>query len=72
MYQFDKDIELTLQAPETFQATVSGNWSVDKNPDGGYLMAMLAHAVQKSAGKQWPLIVTANFIARCTPGPGVI
>lgn len=72
MYQFDRDIEVTPLTPEILQATVSKNWSVDKNPDGGYLMALLANSVQKKSEKQWPLIVTANFIARCTPGPAEI
>ena len=68
MYQFDSDIAVSQSSPAGCRATVSPNWSVDNNPDGGYLMALLANAVQQRAEKQWPLIVTANFIARCTPG----
>ncbi len=72
MYQFDKDITVTGKTPETFESVISPNWSVDNNPDGGYLMALLANAVRQGSEKQWPLIVTANFIARCGPGPAEI
>jgi len=72
MYLFDKDIAVTRQSSGLFLSDISANWSVDKNPDGGYLMAILANAVQKSSDKKWPLIVTANFISRCAPGPAEI
>lgn len=72
MRRFDKDIAVTRQSSEIFQAVVSPNWSVDNNPDGGYLMALLANAVRQSGDKKWPLIVTANFTARCVPGPADI
>lgn len=72
MYQFDTDIAVTQRSPLIFQSAVSPNWSVNGNPDGGYLMALLANAAQKSGDKKWPLIVTANFAARCLPGPAEI
>jgi hypothetical protein len=71
-HQFDRDIEITRQSPLSFQTAVSPNWSVNGNPDGGYLMALLASAAQQSGEKKWPLIVTANFAARCVPGPAEV
>ena len=51
-----------------FTGVVSDNWSVNGNPDGGYLMAMIANAmIQKSDKKNTPM-VTANYLSRCVPG----
>ena len=72
MYQFDRDILVFQSTAEVFQAAVSSGWSVDNNPDGGYLMALLVNAVRHRGGDKWPLIVTANFITRCLPGPAEI
>jgi hypothetical protein len=72
MHQFDRDIEVTRRSPLVFQSAVSPNWSVNGNPDGGYLMALLANAAQQCGEKKWPLIVTANFAARCLPGPAEV
>jgi hypothetical protein len=72
IYQFDKDIEVTRQSQLVFQTAVSPNWSVNGNPDGGYLMALLTNAALQSGDKKWPLIVTANFAARCLPGPAAV
>ncbi|MFZ5565046.1 MAG: thioesterase family protein [Thermodesulfobacteriota bacterium] len=68
MHQFDRDIALEQQADRLFSATVTPNWSVNNNPDGGYLMAMMANAVLQHAEKQWITIFTANFVSRCVPG----
>ncbi|ABW66106.1 thioesterase family protein [Desulfosudis oleivorans] len=69
MYSFDRDIALEQQARQLFSATVTPNWSVNRNPDGGYLMALMANGVLQHAEKQWITIFTANFVSRCVPGP---
>jgi hypothetical protein len=68
MYSFDTDIHLDDQGNSRFTGVVSDNWSVNGNPNGGYLMAMIASAMlQKSDKKETPT-VTANYLTRCVPG----
>jgi acyl-CoA thioesterase len=65
MYLFDRDILLEQEDESNFKGIVSPKWSVNGNPNGGYLMAFLASAMQKKSDKKWPVIVTANFLTKC-------
>jgi acyl-CoA thioesterase len=65
MYLFDKDILLEQKGEFDFEGIVSPNWSINANPNGGYLTAFLAAAMQKKSDKKWPVIVTANFFGKC-------
>ncbi|HOT44754.1 MAG TPA: thioesterase family protein [Spirochaetota bacterium] len=68
MSVFDQDIAVTKQDESLFRGTVSPNWLINGNPNGGYLMALAASAMlQRSARKSIP-IMTVNYIARCVPG----
>ena len=66
MHQFDHDIAVSAGG-DACQAQVTPRWSVNENPDGGYLMAMAANALLEKSEKKWPAIITANFIVRCQP-----
>jgi hypothetical protein len=68
MYLFDRDIVMESKGESDFEGIVAPNWSVKGNPDGGYLMALLARAMQKKSDKKWPAIVTANFLTKCEAG----
>ena len=68
MHLFDQDISLTVQGPFSYVGIITDNWSVNGNPDGGYLMALLANAILRKSGKKKLVILTANFIARSVPG----
>jgi len=65
MYIFDKDVDLKEKDKFEFRGVIAPNWSINGNPNGGYLMAFLAAAMQKKSDKKWPVIVTANYLARC-------
>ena len=68
MHLIDTDIVLEDLGNSRFAGIVSDNWSVNGNPNGGYLMAMIASAMlQKSDKKETPT-VTANYLTRCVPG----
>ncbi|MCF8130724.1 MAG: thioesterase family protein, partial [Deltaproteobacteria bacterium] len=68
MSLFKDETESVEESPGNFRGRISGNWSVNGNPNGGYLMGiMVGAALQKSDKKSTP-IVTANFISRGTPG----
>ena len=68
MHQFDQDILLSPGGDNRYKTTVAGNWSINGNPDGGYLMALLAQAALGCSEKRALSILTANFISRCEPG----
>jgi hypothetical protein len=68
MNLFDKDITLHNLEGSRFSGTVSDNWSVNGNPNGGYLMAMIANAMMRVSDKKATPILTANYLSRCTPG----
>lgn len=65
---FDDDIAVVEHGAGVFEGTVSGNWSVNGNANGGYLMAILAGAMTAHSDKRFTPIVTANYVARCVPG----
>jgi len=72
MYLFDADIALKELGDRRFSGTVSDNWSVNGNPNGGYLMAMIANAMMMESDKKSTPILTANYISRCAPGEAEI
>jgi hypothetical protein len=67
-HPFDQDLSLTPLAPFRFRGNVTDNWSINGIPNGGYLMALLAHAMLEESAKKDPLVVTANYLHRCEIG----
>ncbi len=68
LHLFDRDLRLTRTASCRFQSSVTDNWSINGIPNGGYLMALLAHAMLQESPKKDTLIVTANYLHRCDIG----
>lgn len=68
MYLFDQDTAVIRKTDRRFTGKVSNNWSVNGNPDGGYLMAMMGRAILEVSEKKSIAILTANFVSRCRPG----
>ena len=68
MHQFDQDILFEPGEPFSFSGHITGNWSINGIPDGGYLMAILAKAMMYHSEMKSTPIVTANFLSRCEPG----
>ena len=68
MNLFDNDIALTDLGNARYGGVVSDNWSVNGNPNGGYLMAMMAGAMMRHSDKKETPILTANYLSRCVPG----
>jgi len=68
MESFAEEVLVTENSTGIFEGTVSGKWSVNGNPNGGYLMGILAGAMIKHSDKKSAPIVTANYISRCVPG----
>lgn len=68
MHEFDRDISLTKLTPLSFSARVSGKWSINGNPHGGYLAAMLANAMLQCSEKAATPVITVSFVSRTEPG----
>ncbi len=68
MHMFDQDISLERIDDLHFRAAVSDNWSANGNPDGGYLMALLANGMMQVSEKSFSPIFTANYVSRSVPG----
>ncbi len=68
MNLFDRDITLEDLGDSRFAGVISDNWSVNGNPNGGYLMAMIAGAMLRKSDKKETPTVTANYLSRCVPG----
>jgi acyl-CoA thioesterase len=72
MNTFDEDLSLTSREPSVYLGRVTGNWGINGIPNGGYLMALLANAMQLQSEKKMPLVVTATYYHRCLIGDALI
>ncbi|MFP3911985.1 MAG: thioesterase family protein [Desulfobacteraceae bacterium] len=72
MHRFDGDISVFKEDGLPLKGAVSDHWSINGNPHGGYLMALLAHAVLGHSRHSSLKILTANFISRSNPGAAEI
>jgi hypothetical protein len=52
-----------------FAATVSPAWTIDGNPNGGYLLALLGRAATAVAAHPHPIAASAHYLAPPEPGP---
>lgn len=65
---FDTDIQPVKCPENTFEVPLSGNWTINGIPNGGYLMAVMANCMMQVCEKGSTPIVTAGFLSRCRPG----
>ncbi len=68
MFLFDQDITAQTPAGPELKVRISDNWSINGLPNGGYLMALLAHSMLQQSRKKRIAITTATFISRSNPG----
>jgi len=65
---FQKDIETTETSEGVYKGQISDNWGVNGVPNGGYLMAVMANALLQQTERQAPVVFTANYLNRTSPG----
>jgi len=68
MHQFDQDILFEPGTSFSYSGHITGNWSINGVPNGGYLMAILANGMIQAGQMKSTPIITANFLNRCEPG----
>ncbi len=71
-YCFDSDLRMESAGETSFKGIISNNWSVNGDPNGGYLMAFMTAAMQQMSDKKRPVIVTANYLVRGEPCPSTV
>lgn len=62
MHRFDQDMALEKTGNTIISGRISDEWSINGNPNGGYLMALMLAAMLEHTEKKHPAIVTANYI----------
>lgn len=68
-FRFDVDTAVEAVADGRFSAVVHERWTIEKVPNGGYVMAMMLRAAQAVSDHPDPLTVTAHFLSPTVPGP---
>ena len=72
MHQFDQDILFKPEKPGLFSGDITENWSINGVPNGGYLMAVTAHAMLQCSEMKATPIITASFLNLCEPGEATV
>jgi acyl-CoA thioesterase len=70
--EFDRDIALRETYEHAYAADLRAGWVVGRGLNGGYLLAMLGHAVRRSARHPDPFTVSAYYLSASQPGPAAI
>jgi hypothetical protein len=72
MHLFDQDITINPISPTRYSANISEGWSINGNPNGGYLLALVANAMIQASDRKGTPILTINYLARSMSGPAEI
>jgi acyl-CoA thioesterase len=70
--EFDRDIALDQTGPHAYAAELRPGWVVGAGVNGGYLLAVLGHAVRRSSPHPDPLSVSAYYLSASSPGPATV
>lgn len=66
-FQFDTETELTPNGDMRWRTHLTSEWHIGENPNGGYILAPLARAMQSVSGQPDPLSITTHYLR---PGTG--
>jgi acyl-coenzyme A thioesterase PaaI-like protein len=74
MSEFDRDLALEAVPgePGRYAADLRPGWVVGGGINGGYLLALMGHAVLRSSAHADPFAVSAHFLSASTPGPATV
>jgi acyl-CoA thioesterase len=64
MHIFDRDTDFQGLTDHVLKGELTDEWSINGNPNGGYLLAVLLSSMLKHTDKKHPSIVSANYLAR--------
>ncbi|HCY88428.1 MAG TPA: thioesterase family protein [Desulfobacteraceae bacterium] len=81
LHPFDRDITAQAQDDSLYTIELSDQWSINNTPNGGFIMALLARAMDPERASQGradgdhinrSAIITANYLARSKKAPAQI
>lgn len=67
--EFERDTAVEQSSNNTWTGQLSDGWCIGPVPNGGYVMAVVARALQQALPHKDPLSVTAHYLAPTVPGP---
>ncbi len=72
-FEFDQHIAVSGSGPAGYDAHLSAGWVVGGGINGGYLLAVLGHAVRRRVpAKPDPIVVSAHYLSASGPGPATV
>ena len=72
-FEFDQHIAVSGSGPAGYDAHLSEGWVVGGGINGGYLLAVLGHAVRRRVpAKPDPIVVSAHYLSASGPGPATV
>ncbi len=60
--EFETDTAVTRVADNRFRGKVDAGWNIADNPNGGYLLAIIANAISQCVAHPDPLSVTTHYL----------
>ena len=74
MTRFDRDTALSALGPHRFRVRIDPGWWITHGPNGGYIAALLARAVQEAAadGSRKPRTLTIHYLSPLVEGDAEI
>jgi len=72
-FEFDSQIAVVAHGDGRYDAELSAGWVVGGGVNGGYLLAVLGHAIRHEVpDKPDPIAVSAHYLSASTPGPATV
>jgi acyl-CoA thioesterase len=71
-FVFDDDTAARPDGSGRWSVLLTDRWNIGPNPNGGYVLAVIAAALFDAADKPDPLSLTAHYLRPSSPGPGVV
>ncbi len=68
-YAFDNETRIEQIDDTRFSTTLTGEWNIGDNPNGGYLLAALQRAMGSVSGHPDPLSITTHYLRPGEVGP---
>jgi acyl-CoA thioesterase len=70
MFVFDEDTAAHRVGDGAWDVALTDRWNIGPNPNGGYVLAVIASALLGAVDKPDPLSLTAHYLRPASPGPG--
>jgi acyl-CoA thioesterase len=69
-FTFDDDTDARPSGDGRWDVALTDRWNIGPNPNGGYVLAVIAAALFQASDKPDPLSLTAHYLRPASPGPG--